>query len=70
MSRSGEECVVSALSGWFLNYSDEEWKEETNKYFLYHVKIVTPRLVHSIDFYEEAVKNSNSSIKALEIFKI
>lgn len=32
MSRSGEPCVVALLDQWYLDYGEEQWREETKAY--------------------------------------
>lgn len=27
MSRSGDQCIVTYIDQWYLNYADEKWKE-------------------------------------------
>ncbi|KAI9024276.1 leucyl-tRNA synthetase [Phycomyces nitens] len=31
MSRSGDECVVALMDQWYLDYGEEEWKQQTKK---------------------------------------
>jgi leucyl-tRNA synthetase len=32
VSRSGEECVVKCWNQWYINYSDQTWKERVLVY--------------------------------------
>lgn len=31
ISRSGDECVVALVDQWYINYGEEEWKEQVQK---------------------------------------
>jgi len=55
MSRSGEECVVSLCDQWYLDYSDEEWKQKARQ------------AVEQLNTYSDEVKkNFNSTLEWLK----
>ena len=55
ISRSGEECVVSLCDQWYLDYSDEEWKQKARQ------------AVEQLNTYSDEVKkNFNSTLEWLK----
>jgi leucyl-tRNA synthetase len=32
ISRSGDECVVTLADQWYMNYGEDNWKEQAKKY--------------------------------------
>ena len=46
ISRSGDECVVALCDQWYLDYGEENWKEQTRK------------LLHSMNTFHDEVRNN------------
>ena len=50
ISRSGDECVVALCDQWYLDYRDEEWKNQTKE------------LLNKLETHSEEVKKNFSSV--------